>query len=70
MYNHVPVVAFRCSPNLRDLLIRAKLANNNNTPKPSAGTFRCNSRHGCLTSPYITHEKTSHFHQHRRNKAN
>ena len=60
MYNHVPVVAFRRSPNLRDLLIRAKLANNNNSPKPPAGTFRCNSRHGCLTSPYITHEKTSY----------
>ena len=33
---------------------------NVNTPKPPAGTFRCNSRHGYLTSPYINHGKTSY----------
>ena len=36
-----------------------KLGNNDNTAKPPAGTFRCNSRHGCLTCPYINHGKTS-----------
>ena len=50
----------RRSQNLRDRLFRAKLANNDNTPRPTAGTFRCNSRHGCLTSPYINHGKTSY----------
>ena len=37
-----------------------KLGNNDDTPKPPAGTFRCNSRHGCLTCPYINHGKTSY----------
>jgi len=26
--------------------------------RPPAGTFHCNSRHGCLTCPYINHGKT------------
>ena len=60
VFKEVPVVAFRRSPNLRHLLVWAKLANNYNTPKPSAGTFRCNSRHGCLTCPYINYWKTSY----------
>ena len=37
-----------------------KLGNNDDTPKPPAGTFCCNSRHGCLTCPYINHGKTSY----------
>ena len=37
-----------------------KLGNNDDTPKPPAGTFRCNSRHGCHTWPYINHEKSSY----------
>ena len=37
-----------------------KLGNNDDTPKPPAGTFRCNSRHGCLTCPYISHGKSSY----------
>ena len=37
-----------------------KLGNNDDTPKPPAGTFRCNSRHGCLTCPYINHGKSSY----------
>ena len=35
-----PVVAFRRSPNLRDILVRAKLANIDNTSKPPASSFR------------------------------
>ena len=37
-----------------------KLGNNDDTPKPPAGTFCCNSRHGCLTCPYINHGKSSY----------
>ena len=58
IFKEVPVVTFRRSgTKLRDLLVRVKLANNDNTPKPPVGTFRCNSRHGCLTCPYINHGK-------------
>ena len=39
-----PVVAFRRSPNPRDILVREKLANIDNTSKPPASTFRCHSR--------------------------
>ena len=60
VFKEVPVVAFRRSPNLRHLLVPAKLANNDNTPTPPAGTLRCNSRHGCLTCPYINHWKKSY----------
>ena len=35
-----PAVAFGRSPNLRDILVRAKLANIDNTSKPPASTFR------------------------------
>ena len=59
-FKQVPFFAFvRRSPNLlRDLLVRAKLANDDKKPKLPASTFRCNSRHGCLTCPYISHGKT------------
>ena len=61
IFKEVPVVPFCRSPNRHDLLVRAKLANNDSTPgKPSAGTFHSNSRHGCLTCPYINHGKTSY----------
>ena len=58
IFKEVPVVTFRRSgTKLRDLRVRVKLANNDSTPKPPVGTLRCNSRHGCLTSPYINHGK-------------
>ena len=62
IFKEVPVVPFCCSPSRRDLLVRTKLANNDcSTPgKPPACTFRCHSRHGCLTCPYINHGKTSY----------
>ena len=45
-------MAFRRSLNLRDLLVRAKLKSpESNTLRHPPGTFRCNSRHGCLTCP-------------------
>ena len=60
IFKEVPVVAFRRSPNLRDLLVRAKLANANKTLKLPAGTFRCDSKHGCLTCPFIENARTSY----------
>ena len=52
IFSETPVVAFRRSPNLRDLLVRAKLKSpESNTLRHPPGTFRCNSRHGCLTCP-------------------
>ena len=32
----IPFMAYRRSPNLRDLLVRAKLKNTNTTPKPTS----------------------------------
>ena len=57
----MPVVAFRRSPNLRDLLVRAKLKTpENNTLRHPPGTFRCNSRHGYLTCPNIDAGRTTY----------
>ena len=54
IFSETPVVAFRRSPNLRDLLVRAKLKTpESNTLRHPPGTFRCNSRHGCLTCSNI-----------------
>ena len=53
IFEETPVVAYRRSPNLRDLLVRAKLKSLNSPPSLPPGSFRCNSRHGCLTCPHI-----------------
>jgi len=61
IFSETPVVAFRRSPNLRDLLVRAKLKTpENNTLRHPPGTFRCNSRHGCLTCPNIDDGRTTY----------
>ena len=60
IFTDKPFIAYRRSPNLRDLLVRAKLKNPNTTPKLTSGTFRCNSTHGCLTCPYIDDARTSY----------
>ena len=61
IYKETPVLAYRRSPNLRDLLVRAKLKNPANpaTNQPH-GTFRRNSKHGCLTCPYIEDGRTTY----------
>ena len=62
MFKEIPVVAYRRSPNLRDLLVRAKLQNPATATQPnlSFGTFRCNSKHGYLTCPHIDNERTNY----------
>ena len=55
-------MAFRCSPNLRNLLVHAKLKSPEcNTLRHLPGTFRCNSRHGCLTCPNIDDGRTTYM---------
>ena len=60
--HEMPVVAYRRSPNLRVLLVRAKLQNPAIATQPnhSFGIFRCNSKHGCLTCPHIDNERTNY----------
>ena len=41
VFQHLPVVAFRRSPNLRDLLVTAKLSSNSSNPQLPSGSFRC-----------------------------
>ena len=56
---HLPVVAFRRSLDLRDLLVTAKLSPNvthSNSALPS-GSFRCGKN--CATCPYIFHGLTN-----------
>lgn len=60
IFKETPFIAYRRSPNLRDLLVWAKLNNNNTMLKPTSGTFRCNSKHGCLTCPYIDNGRTTY----------
>ena len=60
IFKETPVVAYRRSPNLRDLLVRAKLKTPNTTLNTTPGTFRCESKHGCLTCPHIDHGRTTY----------
>ena len=52
------VVAFRRSPNLRDLLVTAKLPPNSANPQLPCGSFRCGKN--CATCPYISHGLTTY----------
>ena len=60
IFKETPVVAYRRSPNLRVLLVRAKLKTPNTTLNTTPGTFRCESKHGCLTCPHIDHGRTTY----------
>ena len=53
-FPHLPVVAFRRSNNLRDLLVTAKLPSKSTNPHPQlpSGSFRCGKN--CATCPYIS----------------
>ena len=53
VFQHLPVVAFRRSPNLRDLLVTAKLPFNSTNRQLPSGSFRCGKN--CATCPYISH---------------
>ena len=59
-FKHLPVVAFRRCPNLRDLLVSAKLPCNSTNPNPQlpCGSFRCEKN--CATCPYISDGLTSY----------
>ena len=59
VFPHLPVVAFRRSSNLRDLLVTAKLSSNSTNPHPQlpSGSFRCGKN--CATCPYISHGLTN-----------
>ena len=54
VFPNLPVVAFRRSPNLRDLLVSAKLSSNSTNPHPQlpSGSYRCGKN--CATCPYIS----------------
>ena len=56
----LPVVAFRRSPNLRDLLVTAKLPSNSTNPHPQlpSGSFSCGKN--CATCPYISDGLTTY----------
>ena len=59
-FKHLPVVAFRRCPNLRDLLVLAKLPSNSTNPNPQlpCGSFRCGKN--CATCPYLLDGLTSY----------
>ena len=59
-FKEPPVVAYRRSPNLRDLLIRAQLpSNRTNSNYSTPGSFRCGCPN-CLTCPYISEGLTQY----------
>ena len=58
VFQHLPVVAFRRSLNLRDLLVTAKISSNSANPQLPCGSFRCGKN--CSTCPYISHGLTSY----------
>ena len=58
VFQHPPVVAFRRSPNLRDLLVTAKLPFNSSNPQLPSSSFRCGKN--CATCPYICHGLTTY----------
>ena len=59
VFKHPPIVAYRRTSNLRDILVKAKLptisTQPNNTSLPP-GSFRCGQ--DCATCPYITNGLT------------
>jgi len=55
---HLPVVAFRRTPNLRDLPVRAKISSNSSNPQLPSGSFRCGKN--CATCPYISYGLTTY----------
>ena len=59
-FKHLPVVAFRRCPNLRDSLVLAKLPSNSTNPNPQlrCGSFRCGKN--CAACPYISDGLTSY----------
>ena len=61
IFTEQPLVAFRRSPNLRDMLVKAQLpsisVNQSDTPKPH-GSYRCGLN--CLTCKYIADGQTSY----------
>ena len=57
VFNATPLVAFRPSNNLGNLLVSAKLCNPNQSNQPR-GSFRCG--HNCLTCHYIADGLTSY----------
>ena len=58
VFQHLPVVSFRRSLNLRDLLVTAKISSNFANPQLPSGSFRCGKN--CSTCPYISHGLTSY----------
>ena len=58
VFQYPPVVAFRRSPNLRDLLVTTKLPSNSANPQLPCGSFRCGKN--CATCPYISHGLTTY----------
>ena len=60
VFPHLPVVAFKRSPNLRDLLVSAKLSSNSTNPHPQlpSGSYRCGKN--CATCPYISDGLTNY----------
>ena len=58
VFQHLPVVAFRCSPNLHDLLVTAKLPSNSSNPQFPSGSFHCGKN--CATCPHISHRLTTY----------
>ena len=58
VFQHLPVVAFRRSPNLRDLLVTDKISSNSSNPQLPSGFFRCGKN--CATCPYISHGLTTY----------
>ena len=58
VFNAAPLVAFRRSNNLSNLLVSAKLRNPNQSNQPR-GSFRCG--HDCLTCNYVTHGLTTFY---------
>ena len=57
-FQHPPIVAFQRSPNLRDLLVTAKLPSNSANLRLPCGSFRWGKN--CATCPYISHGLTTY----------
>ena len=56
----LPVVAFRRSPNLRDLLVTARLSSNSTNLHPQLPSGSCRCGKNCATCPYISDGRTTY----------
>ena len=59
IFTSAPIVAYKRSPNLRDLLVRSQLRDHKVKPPPGSGIHKCHHPR-CLTCPFLQDGQTKY----------